>query len=157
MPINPDISNAIDPGIIAAIKAAPTQGNLFSVVNKTDFVGQVLKADVIGFETASTLVLSNLNVTWLAIVAKTFKFAAPRQRTIVHVPTDSIYVRPGAPIPQVGKAAKGGKGGQTAAGGRGTAGAPGANGHRGTDAPKVPALIIATNTIESPARLPSSR
>jgi hypothetical protein len=139
MPINPDINNAIDPGTIAVIKAAPTQGNLFSVVNTSDFVAQVLKADV------------------LAIVAKTFKFVAPRQRTIVHVPTDSIYVRPGAPIPQVGKAAKGGKGGQTAAGGRGTAGAPGAKGHRGTDAPKVPALIIATNTIESPARLPSSR
>jgi hypothetical protein len=68
-------TRALPGAIVAALKAAPTQGDLVSITN-TDFSGQVLKADTISFASKSRLRFTGKQ-PFVAVVARRILISAP--------------------------------------------------------------------------------
>jgi len=53
-------------------------GDVYSVsLRRQPFNGQILKANIISFQAATSLVLTNFNLPFIAVVAETIKFVDP--------------------------------------------------------------------------------
>ena len=144
------IKGPVDPTIVTTIKAAKSQGNVFNVVNQTQFKEQILKADTITFDEMSKLILTGVNFPWVAIVAKTFKFSAPRERTTIHIATTELLNAPKGPtIPKLPTPGKRPKAPMCRNAEDGTNGQTGLKGNKGQDGPPVPGLIVIANKIET--------
>src|SRR5262249_39979493 len=96
---------------------------------------------VVSFQAASSLVLTNFTVPFIAVVAKTVKFVDPRTNNGIITEENwspTRYQPPNPPSPP-GKA---GSGGDCNAGGTGAHGFPGLPGHPGDSAPRVPRVYL---------------
>jgi len=70
-----NLGKAVPPDVLEAIKKATAVTKIFPVNPGEKFSGQVLKADEIVFAPGATLTLTNLNVPFIVIAAKRWKFA----------------------------------------------------------------------------------
>lgn len=150
------LQSTIPPDVLAEIKAAPTQGDVIPVTQASyPFSGQILKAQTLTFESGGRLILEQLGAPWLAIVAKTIKFAAPEERAAIVLPTSSVFNAPAPSHPSLGQAGQGDHGGAAKAGGQGHTGANGASGYPGTHGQPVPTLyILADEILTQPGNVP---
>ncbi|MYN26704.1 hypothetical protein [Duganella levis] len=137
-----DIKPGLFPAEVqAAISAAASQGELFSVNGIRAFGGQVLKAGVVTFQPNSKLILSDYDHPWVAIVMNQLQFVDTNKDATLKLTVDwqaNVY----QPPPPPPTPAKGGKAGVTYDGPRGTDGARGSDGQKGDDAPATPKLYI---------------
>lgn len=137
----------LDPAIAAAIKAAPSQGNIFSIPGQATFAGQVLKADTITFASNSQLELTNLQVPWIAIVARRLQIAAPEERfTIVSAAGDVIPPAAAVLLPRP-PASAGNSGSPTNPGGTGANGSQGQRGVNGALGKSGPVIYLIANDV----------
>ena len=138
---------ALDPAIAARIKAAPSQGSVYSVLSNTQFTGQVLKADTITFSTNSLLELTESSFPWIAIVARSFRVAGPDERFTIITSTSSINPAVQLPIPKSGAAGQGNSGSSASDGGPGANGSSGSTGRSGSRGVSSPVIYILTDDI----------
>jgi hypothetical protein len=71
------------PEIAETIKSAPLTRTIIRISETETFNQQIIKADEISFAEGARLTLSNLNVSWLVIVAQRIKFANPGVYSII--------------------------------------------------------------------------
>jgi hypothetical protein len=149
----------IPANVLTTSKNSPKKGDVISVTaNGYNFPGQVLKADVLTFDTGGVLNLSGLQFPFLAVVAKEIKFADPEERAYIKLPTDRIIPGDGLPIPPLHKAKSGNAGPAAKNGDDGTAGLNGKKGNKPSNGLIVPTLYLFTNkiTIQPGAGLPNA-
>lgn len=148
--------STIPADVLAEIKAASLHGDVVSVTAQAYvFSGNVLKANTITFASGGYLLLDKLVGPWIAVVAKTIKFAAPEERAYVVQPTSTVFPVAGSPHPSLGQAGQGNHGGSTKAGGAGGPGAPGTIGNLGLSGPPVPTLyLVAESILTQPGNVP---
>lgn len=70
-----NLGKAVPPDVLEAIKKATAVTKVFPVNPGEKFAGQVLKADEIVFAPGATLTLTNLDVPFIVIAVKRWKFA----------------------------------------------------------------------------------
>lgn len=134
--------------VLTTVKKAAKTGDVVSITSKGySFNGQVLKADVITFDSGGNLELTGLRFPFLAIAAKEIKFADPDERAYIKLPTDKVIPSDGSPHPGMPKAATGNHGNPTQNGGNGTAGKDGKKGYPPTDGMLVPTLYLFADKI----------
>lgn len=141
-PVSRVLDTPIPPDVEAAIKAAPKTQDVFSVTeSRQPFEGQILKVETLAFQQGTALVLTNFNVPWVAIVAKTVKFVEPESNNSITAEANwqpKRYFAPDTSAPP----ASAPKAGQCANGGPGTNGAPGGPGHVGDSGPVPPKVYF---------------
>lgn len=138
----------ISPAVLATVRNAPKTGDVVSITNKGySFNGQVLKADVITFDTGGNLELTGLRFPFLAVIAKEIKFADPDERAYIKFPTDKVMPGNGSPHPSIPKASTGNHGNPTQNGGNGPAGKDGKKGNPPANGMPVPTLYLFANKI----------
>lgn len=140
---------AVPPEVLAAITAAPCTTGVFQVDKPVvSFTGQVLKCDSLVFQPNGRLLLTANMYPWLAIVARSIKFAAPDIEAEVGIlPSDTALRPPPAQDPALPPAARGTKGRPKQNGGRGADGLPGKHGINAADAPPAPTLYVVTDRV----------
>lgn len=143
-------SLAVPAAVLAEISATPQTAQIYPIDKEVvRFAGKVLKVDTLVFRPGCKLLLMDNKQPWLAVVARTIKFAAPDEVGEIGVLPDDSVVPPLEhpwPVPPAASGQKGGKGQN------GTPGADGANGLRGVngaDGPTVPALYLLADSIEA--------
>lgn len=130
----------------AAISAAASQGDLFSVTGVRAFGGQVLKAGALTFQPNSRLILNDYTHLWIAIVTNQLQFVDTAKDATLKLSIDwqpAGHDAPAAPP----AAPKGPKAPVTQDGVAGIAGAPGQPGIPGDAAPVTPRLYIVCGSV----------
>lgn len=90
-----NLGKALPPDVLEAIKKATDVKKIFPVNPNEKFAGQVLRADEIVFAPGATLTLTNLNVPFIVIAAKRWKFADATVTTKIER-DPSVRPQPGA-------------------------------------------------------------
>lgn len=143
-------SASIPAEVIAAIKAAPKTGDVVAVNTEPyRFTQRVLKVETLTFSPGGTLMFDGAAVVepWLAVVAKTFKFAASEEKGTIAISKNGVGPRHGLPHPPLGTAAQGNSGPPTQAGGPGVGGAEGQRGAWGSSGEPIPKLYVIAHSI----------
>lgn len=143
-------SLAVPAAVLAEISAAPQTAQIYPIDKEVvRFAGKVLKVDTLVFRPGCKLLLMDNKQPWLAVVARTIKFAAPDEVGEIGVLPDDSVVPPMEhpwPVPPAASGKKGGKGENGTAGANGVDGLRGVN---GADGPAVPALYLFADAIEA--------
>lgn len=143
------MASEIPADVISLIKNTPKTQDVFSIgQDGYEFKNKILKCDVLTFQNSGTLIMSAVDADWIAIVAKTIKFVAPREEAYITIPTDRISVGHGSTVSDYSTAAAAGnKGDPGGNGSPGKTGLNGANGGNGLNGKRVPVLYIFTEQI----------
>jgi hypothetical protein len=140
---------AVPADVTAAIAAAPLTAGVFQVDKPVvDFRGQILKCETLVFRPNCKLLLLTNTLPWLAVVAKSIKFAAPEIEAQVGILPNKNA--PSATPPQefpLPRAKQGKKGGEGVVGGPGVDGIAGQDGIDGVNALPAPTLYLAANGV----------
>lgn len=143
-------SKAVPTTVLAAITAARPTADVFPVDrNDITFSGPILKVNTIVFQPGSRLVLTNRTQPWIAVVARTIKFAAPDEVAQIVIPPNNTVDNPAIEHPLLEVAAPGAKGRPGEVGGRGADGASGLPGADGPNGPAVPSLYLIADSIQT--------
>lgn len=136
---------AVPADVLAAITGSPLTAGVFQVDKPVvNFEGQVLKCESLVFQPNCKLLLLTNTFPWLAVVAKSIKFAAPDIEAQIGILP--INHAPSATPPKdftLPPAAQGTKGARGQVGGPGADGIAGKPGIDGVDALPAPTLYIA--------------
>lgn len=93
------LTPGIPKDILDAIKASPNIRSVIPITGSESFGQQVIKADEIVFDSQARLILTNLNVPWVAIVARRFKFRDPTAYSFIERDMSIRSGEPGRPGP----------------------------------------------------------
>ncbi|MBS0255188.1 MAG: hypothetical protein JSS36_08275 [Proteobacteria bacterium] len=137
----------LNPAIAAAIKAAPSQGSVYTVLSDTQFPGAVLKADTITFTSDSQLLMNAQGRGWIAIVARRLQIGAPQQRFTIVTAASNAIAGNGGPIAKAGAAPGGNSGSPASDGSPGSNGADGQTGNAGGHGANSPTIFILAGEI----------
>lgn len=145
-------SRAVPGAVLAEIAATPLTTQIYQIDKEVvRYAGKVLKVDTLVFRPGCKLLLLDNTQPWLAVVARTIKFAAPDEFGEIGVfPDDSVIPPSEHPWP-VSPAASGRKGNRGENGTPGANGVDGLRGNDGADGPVVPALYLFADSIETQA------
>jgi hypothetical protein len=128
--------------VASVLMRAPKTTDIYSVSeSKQMFNGQILKADVITFQSGTGIVFNNFKVPWIAIVAKKIQFVDPSSNNAIFADSEWVPGRysPPAPPPPPGQAPKAS---ECHTGPAGANGATGTKGRDGDTAPKIPKIYV---------------
>lgn len=139
----------IPPSVISSIGAAALVADIFPVdKDVVVFTGQVLKVNTLVFRPKCKLLLVGNTLPWIAVVARTIKFAAPDEVAQIAIAPDDTGTPPQfhAILPPAKPGRKGGRGENGTAGENGV---DGLDGVIGIDGPDVPSLYLVTDSIRT--------
>lgn len=143
---------AVPAAVLAEIRATPRTKEIYPIDKPVvRFTGKVLKVDTLVFRPNCKLLLMDNTQEWLAVVARTIKFAAPDEMGEIGVmPDDTVNPPAEHPWP-VPPAAPGIKGGKKQNGTPGSHGVDGLRGNDGENGKPCPALYLFADSIETQA------